>query len=111
NKYWFWDDYRPDVFGLRVSMYNYDKNMSYVISEAEPYRQAEPIKSAKKNKALRNAQLSFLLETKWLKPTIVGASTGRIGLRSVDIVQTTTEGESVDFAFDRQTHLPVRVSY
>jgi hypothetical protein len=111
NKSWFWDDYRPDVFGLRVSMYNYDSNMSYVISDGEPYHQAEPIKNAQKNKALRNGQLSFLLETKWLKPTILKASTGRVGLRSVDIVQTTVEGERVDFAFDRKTHLPVRVSY
>src|SRR5262249_32146898 len=41
----------------------------------------------------------------------VNASTGRIGLRVVDIVQTMAESERVDFAFDRETHLPVRVSY
>lgn len=111
NKYWFWDDNRPDVFGLRVSMYNYDTNMSYVISEGEPNHQAEPIKNVQKNKALRNDQLSFLLETKWLKPTLVKASRARIGSRAVDVVQTMVEGERVDFAFDRKTHLPVRVSY
>lgn len=111
TKYWFWDDYRPDVFGLRVSMYNYDSNISYVISESDPYHPPEPIKNAQKNKALRNDQLSFLLETKWLKPTIIKASIGRIGLRPVDIVETIVEGERVDFAFDRKTHLPLRVSY
>lgn len=111
NKYWFWDDNRPSVFGLVVSMYNYDSNMSYVISEGEPYHQAEPIKNAQKNKAIRNDQLSFLLETKWLKPILVNASAGRVGLRSVNIVETVVDGERVDFAFDRKTHLPVRVSY
>src|SRR5262249_32707643 len=50
-------------------------------------------------------------ESKWLKPTIVKASNGRIGPRSVDIVQTIVEGERVDFAFDRETHLLVRISY
>src|SRR5689334_13534117 len=69
NKYWFWDDYRPDVFGLRVSMYNYDTRMFYVVSDGEPYHTAEPIKGKEKNNALRNDQLSFLLETKLLKPT------------------------------------------
>lgn len=112
NKYWFWDDYRPDVFGLRVSMYNYDSNMKYVISEGEPNQTPEPIAKGKRNKALRNDQLSFLLETQWLKPILIKASTGTIGLqRRVDIVETTIEGERVDFAFDQSTHLPVSVSY
>jgi len=111
NKVWLWNDLRPDVFGLSVSMYNYDSNMSYVISGGNPQRAPEPIKDTRKNKALRNAQLSFLLETNWLKPTLVKASTGRVGLRSVYIVQTLVEGERVDFAFDQVTRLPVRVSY
>jgi len=111
NKYWFWDDYRPDVFGLRVSMYNYDTNMKYVITDGEPHHQLEPITNGQRNKALRNAQLSFLLETKWLKPTIVKVSTGRFALRPVDIVQGMVEGERVDFAFDQETHLLIRVSF
>ena len=84
NKYWFWDDYRPDVFGLRVSMYNYDTNMKYVISDSEPDHQPEAITNGQRNKALRNEQLSSLLETRWLKPTIVKSSVGRTGLRLVD---------------------------
>jgi len=64
-----------------------------------------------RKRSLRNAQLSFLLETKWLKPTIVKAKTGRVGLRPVYIVQTMVEGERVDFAFDKKTHLLVSVSY
>ena len=112
NKYWFWDDYRPDVLGLRVSMYNYDSNMKYVISEGEPHDTPEPIAKGKRNKALRNDQLSFLLETQWLKPTLIKASTGTVGLHQrVDIVETTIAGERVDFAFDQSTHLPVSVSY
>ena len=111
HKYWFWDDYRPDVFGLRVSMYNYDTNMKYVISEGEPNHTPEPIAKGQRNKALRNDQLSFLLETQWLKPTIVKASTGSVGLQRVDVVQTVVEGERVDFAFNQTTHLPVKVSY
>lgn len=111
NKYWDWDDYRPDVFGLRISMYNYDTNIKYVISDGEPNHPPEPITETRRNTALRNVQLSVLLESQWLKPTLVKASTGTVGLRPVDIVQTTVGGERVDFAFDRTTHLPVRVRY
>jgi hypothetical protein len=111
NKYWFWDDYRPDVFGLIVSMYDYDRNLSYVITGVEPHSPLKPIKGTQRNKAIRNAQLSFLLESKWLRPTIVKASTERIGTHPVDIVQTIVEGERVDFAFDRKTHLLIRIRF
>jgi hypothetical protein len=109
--YWFWDDYRPDVFGVSVHMYNYDNNTSSVFSDDKTNHTPKPTTDAQGRKALKNDQLSFLLESKWLKPKIVKANTGRIGLRSVDIVQTMVEGERVDFAFDRETHLLVQVSY
>ncbi len=111
NKYWVWEDYRPDVFGLKISMYKYDTNMFYTVSEGNPKSALQRMTDTRRNKALRNAQLSFLLETEWLKPIIVKASTGRVGLRPVDIVQTMVEDERIDFAFDRATHLPVRISY
>jgi hypothetical protein len=111
NKYWFLDDYGQDVFGLRITMYNYDTNVKYIISEGEPHHAPEPITEMQRNKALRNGQLSFLLESQWLKPILVKASTGIIGLHPVDIVQTTVGDERVDFAFDQKTHLPIRVSY
>jgi hypothetical protein len=111
NLYWFRDDYRPDVFGVSVHMYNYNNNTSSVFSDDKTNHTPKPTTDVQGRKALKNDQLSFLLESKWLKPTILKANTGRIGPRSVDIVQTMVEGERVDFAFDRETHLPVRVSY
>jgi hypothetical protein len=112
NKYWDWDDYRPDVFGLRISMYDYDSNTKYVISDGDPNHTLEPITD--KDKQRRNLLLSllpYLTETKWLKPVITRVSSGRVGLQPVDIVQTTVEGKRVDFALDRKSHLPVRISY
>lgn len=111
HKYWFWDDYRPDVFGLSVSMYDYDNNISYLITDSDPYHPPEPMANRQRNKALRNDQLSFLLETRWFKPSLVNASTGKVGMRAVDILQTIVDGERVDFFFDQQTHLPARISY
>lgn len=39
------------------------------------------------------------------------ASTSTIGGKKVDAVETTINGRRVDFAIDRQTHLPIRISF
>jgi hypothetical protein len=58
NKIWFWDDLRPDVFGLTVGMYNYDTNMCYFIGPDNPNSPAKPIiRGSRRNESLRNAQL------------------------------------------------------
>lgn len=112
NKSWSWSDYRPDVFGLRIEMYNYERSTKYVISDGDPNRQLEPLNELdRKHKDVLWSLLPYLPETKWLKPVLVGAKTGRVGQQTVDIVETDINGKRVDFAFDRETHLPIRVSY
>lgn len=114
DKYWAWDDYRPDIFGLRVSMYNLETNMKYVISDGEPTCLPEPITDKERGvqrKILERVQLIFLLETQWVKPSLVKASVGNVGGRLVDIVQAEIGERRVDFAIDRETHLPIRVSF
>lgn len=112
DKFWSWTDYRPDVFGLRIQMYNYEKSTKYTLSEGEPNRQLEPIDEMdRKTRDVLWSLLPYLPETKWLKPVLVGATAGRVGRQTVDIVETTVNGKRVDFAFDRTTHLPTRVSY
>ena len=112
DKFWSWSDYRPDVFGLRIEMYDYAKSVKYVISDGEPNRQLEPIDEVdKKNGNVLWSLLPYLLETKWLKPVLVGAKAGTVEQETVDIVETDVEGKRVDFAFDRKTYLPIRISY
>ncbi|HZE71870.1 MAG TPA: hypothetical protein VE135_20365 [Pyrinomonadaceae bacterium] len=111
NKFWTWNDLRPDVFGLRIEMYNYDTNVKYVITDGEPNHQPEPITDNKRKELFLNSLLPVLPESKWLKPVLVKASIGSRGLRPVDVVQTTVNGKRVDFALDPKTHLLVTVSY
>lgn len=112
DKFWSWSDYRPDVFGLRIAMYNYETSTKYVISDGEPNRQLEPIdEKDRETRDMLWALLPYLPETKWLKPELVGAKAGIVGEQTVDIVETNVRGKRVDFAFDRKTHLPIRVSY
>ena len=112
DKHWSWSDYRPDVFGLRVEMYNYETSTKYIISDGEPNRQLEPINEMdRKTRDMLWALLPYIPETKWLKPVLVGVKVGVVGIQTVDIVETNVKGKRVDFAFDRKTHLPIRVSY
>ena len=55
--------------------------------------------------------LPYLPETKWLQPVPVAVTTGKIGFRKIEIVQTTVNGQRVDFAFDQKSHLPLRITY
>ena len=112
HKFWSWSDYRPDVFGLRIEMYDYERSTKYVISDGEPNHQLKPINEAdRKNTDVLWSLLPYLHETKWLKPVLVGVKAGMVGQQTVDIVETTFKGRRVDFAFDRKTQLPIRISY
>jgi hypothetical protein len=120
NKVWRWIDYRPDVFGLTVEMYNFDKGISYTVTPADTSPRLRSIPSSETSMAHTYGLLSYLLETSWMKPTVIGLSTAKIGSRTVDVVHTTlrnnveggpSENRQIDFAFDRETHLPIRVIY
>ena len=107
DKYWFWNDLRPDVFGLTVEMYNYETNMHYIISPDSPQSQAKPIIGAKRSagELFLYTQLLYLLETNWLKPTLVRTTAERIQHRDTNVLQTRVLHRRVDFAFDSESHL------
>ena len=120
DKEWEWDDNRPSVFGLRMTMYNWKTGMKYIVqSDGDPkewgLEQIEP----EKLKSLRNengvvkwAGLAlYILETKWWQPTPISLETGKINNQKVDIVQTILFGKRVDFFFDQNTHLPARIRF
>lgn len=111
NRFWDWSDYRPDVFGVSMHMYNYETKMKYVITLGEPYHALEPIEPNEKKESQTRGLVSYLLETEWLKPIPTSVSREKIGRRQVDVVQTRLDGQRVDFAFDRATHLLIRLSY
>lgn len=93
-------------------MYDYESSVKYLIGDGDPNHQLEPIDEVdRKNGDVLWALLPYLSETKWLKPVLVGARAGTVGQQTVDIVETDVKGKRVDFAFDRKTHLPIRVSY
>jgi hypothetical protein len=112
SKFWLWDDYRPAVFGLWVKRYNFETKMKQVITDGEPNHPPEAISDDElaSRKELPFSQLIYLLESKWITPKPLKVNPERIGLQVFDVVQTEIEGRRVDFAMDRKTHLPVRIT-
>src|SRR5882724_2074300 len=111
NKVWSWVDYRPDVFGLRVEMYNFDTNMHYIINSDFPHETPKPITGNQKSDSHTYGLVSYLLENKWLRPVLLSAETGIVGRQIVDVVHTEVNDYRIDFAIDRETHLPIQVTY
>jgi len=111
DKYWSYEDYGSDVFGTRMQMLNYETKMQYVGSPGHPETILEPIKGLKRNKDINYLEIGLLLETKWQQPIAIKASTGLIGSKRVDVVETRINGRRVDFALDREMHLPIRISF
>src|SRR5678815_1095964 len=139
GKWWYFFDYRPGKMGYKINVLDFDRSIWWTVSPGKKV----PIPSRTDlDKAVlddfryrfRQSQYLYLLETKWIKPTLVGARTDSIGFNKYDVVETVIaeremrrlvqEGSTkrlklavidnerdvrADFYFDRKTHLPVRI--
>jgi hypothetical protein len=120
GKSWSWTDYRPDVFGLTVEMYNFDRGIKYFSNADVPPPQPHAISGYETVVSHTYGLLGYLMETKWLKPKVIGLDEATFERRKVDVVHTMLKDDVegflpedvyVDFSIDRKMHLPVRVSY
>jgi hypothetical protein len=120
GKSWLWDDYRPDVFGLTVEVYNFDTGIKYLSNSEVPPPQLQAIRADETVLSNTYGLLGYLMETKWLKPQVIGLDEAAIGRRKVDVVHTRLKDDVegylpedlyIDFSIDRETHLPAKVSY
>lgn len=111
NKRWDWYDtssshtYPLEAYGLDFEKKIHCVNHRYV-SEG-----CEPIGNFSKRGYLEDPQLLYLLETKWVKPELLAASKGALGIRSVDIVKVQLEIFQISVYLDSKTHLPQRIAY
>jgi hypothetical protein len=118
--FWGWYDYGADVFGRTVETYNFDAGIRYYSNSDDPPPKPRAILPYETAQSRTYGLLSYLMETKWLKPILIRSAVGREGGDLVDIVYTKlldraegfeTEEVPIDFALDRRTHLPVRVTF
>lgn len=111
SKLWRWMDDRPSPIGLAVEMHNLERNLAYLTYPNDPESPRRLGQSGRGSVPLRDAQLYYLLETRWIRPEPIGVTSGRVGRQAVDVVQTIVDGKRVDFYLDRELHLPLKVAF
>jgi hypothetical protein len=120
RKSWEWIDQRGTIFGFIISMHNYEQGIHWAYVDhrkggwVSPAHDQEIYRSSMS--LIINAQLNYLMETKWVKPIPVSVERGKVGRHAVDIVRTVVRAypkgeETVSFALDRKSHLPRQVIY
>lgn len=113
--WWNLDDNRPSVLGITMRMENYETKLNYIAHRGGMSADLRPMETGRLIGTLNEngnvtwfPDATFLLETKWWKPILESATTGKIGNQNVDIVQTTLYGRRTDYYFDQKSHLNIR---
>jgi len=111
DKYWSWEDMRPDVFGLRVDMSNYETRMAYVVTPDSRQEDAlRPVSFSRwdKDASLLYPQIFYFMETKWVKPEPISIYSVLINGQNVQVIRTDVFGQRFDLVIDNETNLPIR---
>jgi hypothetical protein len=126
GKSWEWNDQRPAIFGFGVDIYNHDQDIRFWYidhGKGGSYGKDSASDSIYGNGSLihlYDIQLRYFMETKWVRPIPVSVQKGKVGRKSVDVVQTIVKGyptrdgkneKRIAFALDQKTHLPLQVIY
>ena len=135
GRWWNFEDYRPGKMGLRINVLDFDRNIHWHVNPAETLAGPPRLDVFEDFKyRFKQAQFLYLLETKWAKPTLVGARTASIDGNEYDVIQTVIAEREMRRAvrdkstqrleleviggeravraevyLDRKNHLPVRI--
>jgi hypothetical protein len=115
NKSWEWDDQRGTIFGFKIHLHNFEKDFHRSYSDVGEGPSIVPIMQPSR-RTFTTLQLELFTETKWVQPVPVSVRSETLNGRKVDIVQTRVkefpeDEQKIEFALDRKTHLPLRVTY
>ena len=104
--WWSFEDYRPGKMGYSVAAVNTATGQQWANYNGKPARTGRDRSTGWR---LRQLQYVYFLETRWVRPTPLRASRVRVGLRSVDRIETDFDGQAILFDLDVDTHLPMRI--
>lgn len=112
DKVWVYADESKSVFGITQSMLNFDNKLTYFGGEKTDVETLDTNSPGMKNyKGYQNPQILYLMESRWLKPEIIGMRSGNADGADVQIVETRFDGRRVDFALDPKTLLPAQIKF
>jgi hypothetical protein len=107
NKCWLWiGGEKTRKVGLSVETIDLERGVAYLTYPDDPIspRKLEITPFTKSH--FFRTQLLYLMETPWLKPIPMKTHTRWENFKKIDVVETSVEGNRVDFYLDRKTHLP-----
>lgn len=118
DKWWFWVDEPP--FGLGIWTYNFSSKVGWEVDEGFPSQTIKPsadVSTTSKidvrfrfvNRKFSEDQLIYLMETKWLQPTIIGVRAEKLNSQKVDVIEISYGNQKFEYYIDKQTHLPKQV--
>ncbi len=112
GKYWRWDA-SPEPLGLAVQMMNAERGDAYLTYPDDPKspRKLGDVFLRSCQFFVTEAQLYFLLETRWHRPVPIEAREGEAQGRRADVVRVVVGDRQADYYLDRKTHLPLKVIY
>src|SRR5437773_7035749 len=109
DKAWRWSDERPAIWGVKVEMINHERGFEYITYPNDPTSPRRLKIGLPEDNPNIDAQLFYLMETRWQRPQPISAESGKLNGKPVDIVHTAVNERKVDFVLDRQTHLLMEV--
>src|SRR6185369_389422 len=119
EKYWEWSDQRPMIFGLTITMENWEQGIHWgYIQRGKDKGSLGQVQEGYLGRMsyMINRQLDYLMETRWVKPIPVSVERGKVGGHPVDIIHTVIKefpqgAERISFVLDRKSHLALQVIY
>jgi len=111
NMFWSFEDYGKGVLGRKVKIINFQSGQMVLASGEVTTPKFIGIPQIIDQATLQNADLSVLLETRWVHPQPSSVARSEIDGRKVEIIRTDVSGRDVDFYLDEDSHLPVRVDF
>lgn len=112
GKFWRWNAL-PEPIGLSIDMMNAERGDAYLTYPDDPKspRKLGEVFLRSCQFFVTEAQLYFLLETRWHRPVPVEAREGEARGRRADVVRVVVGDRQADYFLDRKTHLPLMVVY
>lgn len=111
HKVWSYRDDGPSVFGRTAVMLDYENMTEYFWADGRKNVLAEPMPNeyARGLKAYQNTTIFYLMESRWLKPTLLGMKSSSINGEKVFVIETDMDGRRVDFGVSHKTYLPIKI--
>ena len=110
NRMWSWDDGLPPPFHLSVGWLDIEQNKRCIFYQGAADPICGPVtQTTSPAEGITHVQYLYLMESRWVKPEPIAVSTGRVGLKKVEIIQTRFQDRVINYSLDRKTNLPVRI--